>query len=199
MKHRNSPYTFGHQLKREIIITGRSMSIIKVSEYMQRELTDFELPPLGLNWGLVQMGVDPWTFPTDDHPFFLPPVSGNQSGTLSIHHSVGRAEWKWVGWVNSDLIDEQWRSKTNSVKCGYHLSENEDDWTWEIQKLFCEKSNAAPKEALKSIVCKCRDSWVWQMQNGQTSKSRHLQCANTYVWFWQIHEGLPYWWQMHIC
>ena len=130
MKHRNSPYTFGHQLKREIIITGRSMSIIKVSEYMQRELTDFELPPLGLNWGLVQMGVDPWTFPTDDHPFFLPPVSGNQSGTLSIHHSVGRAEWKWVGWVNSDLIDEQWRRKTNSVKCGYHLSENEDDWNW---------------------------------------------------------------------
>ena len=147
---------------------------------MQRELTDFELPPLGLNWGLVQMGVDPWTFPTDDHPFFLPPVSGNQSGTLSIHHSVGRAEWKWVGWVNSDLIDEQWRRKTNSVKCGYHLSENEDDWTWEIQKLFCEKSNAAPKEALKSVVCKCRQLGLTNAKRAnqqiQTSAVRKYIC-----------------------
>ena len=41
------------------------------------------------------------------------------------------------------------------------------------------------------------DGWVWQMQSGQTSKSRYLQCANTYAWFWQIHEGPPYW--CHLC
>ena len=41
------------------------------------------------------------------------------------------------------------------------------------------------------------DGWVWQMQSGQTSKSRYLQCANTNAWFWQIHEGPPCW--CHLC
>ena len=46
-------------------------------------------------------------------------------------------------------------------------------------------------------LCANADGWVWQMQSGQTSKSRYLQCANTNAWFWQIHEGLPYW--CHLC
>ena len=57
-------------------------------------------------------------------------------------------------WVNSDW----WAVKktTGSDKCGYHLNENADDWTWKIQNFFWEKSNAAPKEELISLVCKCR-------------------------------------------
>ena len=36
----------------------------------------------------------------------------------------------------------------NSDKCGCHLSENVDDWTWKIQNLFREKSSTpAPKHA----------------------------------------------------
>ena len=57
----------------------------------------------------------------------------------------------------------------NSDKCGCHLSENVDDWTWKIQNLFREKSSTpAPKHA------NVKD-WVWQMQKGQTRKSRYRQ------------------------
>ena len=53
----------------------------------------------------------------------------------------------------------------NSDKCGCHLSENVDDWTWKIQNLFREKSSTpAPKHA------NVKD-WVWQMQKGQTRKA----------------------------
>ena len=74
--------------------------------------------------------------------------------TTPINHSAGSVEWKWFGRVKSDW----WAVKktAGSDKCGYHLNENADDWTWKIQNFFWEKSNAAPKEELISLVCKCR-------------------------------------------
>ena len=68
--------------------------------------------------------------------------------SITIHHSVEMAEWKWVGRVNSDW----WAVKktTNSDKCEYTSS------SWKIHKLFWEKSSDAPNKALILLVCKCR-------------------------------------------
>ena len=156
------------------------------------------LPPFGWSqfwtsptWsklGVSPNGGETRTLPACDRwpPFFLPPVSGNQSSTLPIHHSVGRAEWKWVGWVNSDLIDEQWRKQ--------QTPSNVDITCLKMQMIDLKNTKIVLGEIQRCSKRANADSWVWQMQSGQTSKSRYLQCANTYAWFWQIHEGLPYWW-----
>ena len=77
------------------------------------------------------------------------------------------------------------KKTTNSDKYAYHLSANADDWSWKIQKLFWEKSSDVPKEALISLVCKCR---LLGLTNAQRPNQQiHISTVRKYM---QILEGL---------
>ena len=99
----------------------------------------------------------------------------------SIHNSVGRAEWKWVGQINSDW----WAVKktTNSDKYGYI---DIDITCLQMQMIGvgkyanCFGRNPAMFQTKRWYHLSANaDYWVWQMHNNPTNKSIYQQCANT--------------------
>ena len=93
-----------------------------------------------------------------------------QMTAINVPQLGSTPNWTYPILKNGFLTKQTVTNHTrNSDKCGCHLSENVDDWTWKIQNLFREKSSTpAPKHA------NVKD-WVWQMQKGQTRKSRYRQ------------------------
>ena len=122
-------------------------------------------------WGDIQRWLIPSSI-TIYHQIFL---------SITIHHSAGRAGWKWVGRMNSNW----WAVKKTTMvpslthvdishvcKCRWLELENKQIVLGEIQ--WCSKRSVDITNANANADC-----WVWQMHNGQTIKSIYRQCANT--------------------
>ena len=127
-------------------------------------------------WGDIQRWLIPSSI-TIYHQIFL---------SITIHHSVGRAGWKWVGRMNSNW----WAvKKTTMVPSLTNVDISpvcKCRWLeLKIYKLFWEKSRDVPNKALISLVCKCGLLGLTNAQ--QPNQQIHISSVRKYM---QILEGL---------